>query len=116
MPTGGHEIEEKIERILVELATNTQVTKDILVQTTKTNGRVTRLEDRANGHDTLHALQDFGKQRGEWWKDKFGTAVIGILCAAVGSILFLILQKSHIIDISVLSAETYDSISQSLPQ
>lgn len=109
MAKGGN-TGEKIEKILTELATNTQVSKDILVQTTKTNGRVTDLEKRANGHDTIHAVDEHSRKRSNWWKDKIGTAAIGIVCAAIGFTALLILQKTRIVDVSSVSIEQYDSL------
>lgn len=104
------------EKIIQDLATQRQILTSILEQTTKTNGRVTKLEDRVNGFDVALALERNDKKHADWWKNKLGSAVIGMVCAALGFTALLLLQKTHIIDISVVSSETYDSISQTLSE
>ena len=104
------ERDEFHERVIAELAILRTVSDNILAQTTKTNGRVSSLETRANGHDILHAIDVNNKNNTEWWRAKFGTALIGIICAAIGFTVLLILQRTDVVDISQISAEQYDSL------
>lgn len=98
------------EKVIDDLATQRQMLKDILTQTTKTNGRVTRLEDKVQKHDEIHAVEIFGKRRSDWWKDKLGTAAIGIICAALGFTALLVLQKTDIVNVSTVTPEIFDSL------
>lgn len=97
-------------KIAADLATHTQMLSDILTQTTKTNGRVTRLEGTVSNHATVLALAADAKGRSEWWRDKIGTAFIALLFTAVGSTILLVLQKTNIVDVSVVSEEEYQQL------
>ena len=87
------------ERVIEELATLRAVSENILAQTTKTNGRVSSLEVRANGHDVLHAVDTNERKKEDWWKERIGTALFGILCSAIGFTVLLVLQKTDILNI-----------------
>ena len=98
------------KEIIEGLATLKQVTADILTQTTKTNGRMTRAEEEIDQHNLKFAIIDHSNAQTNWWKDKTGTAAIGIIFAILGAGLLLILQKTDILDVSVVSADQYNSL------
>ncbi len=110
----GEEMSSLHKEIIEGLATLKQVTTDILVQTTKTNGRVTKLEETVATHSAKILLNDAvdaaALVKANWWKDKLGTAMIGLVFAAGGALLLLILQKTEIVDISVVSSAEYDTL------
>lgn len=97
-------------RVIDELAVLRTVSDNILAQTTKTNGRVSSLEARANGHDILHAIDVHNQKKNDWWKEKLGTAVLGIICAAIGFTLLLVLQRTQVVDISNVSVKQFDAL------
>lgn len=101
-------------QIAAELGSLKQIALDTLDQTKRTNGRVTKLEDGHSLHSTRLALIESGDAaattRSNWWKDKVGTAFIALLFTAVGSAVLLVLQKTEIIDVSVVSDEEYDQL------
>ena len=102
------------KEIIEGLATLRQVTNDTLAQTIKTNGRVTKLEDAVSFNTTRISLLEAGRaeavMRSGWWKDKMGTAFIGLAFTTIGATLILILQKTDILDVSVVSADQYNSL------
>lgn len=102
------------KEIIEGLATLKQVTSDILLQTTKTNGRVTKLEDTVATHSAKILLTDAvdaaALLKANWWKDKIGTVLIGIVFAVIGAVILLVLQKTEIIDVSTVSGADYKAI------
>lgn len=108
------EHEEFHERVITSLATQKEMLENILTQTIKTNGRVTELEKKNADHEKIHAIDKDRKERFDWYKDKFGSAAIGIICAAIGFMALLVLQKAEIVDISVVAPGEYDRIANSL--
>lgn len=87
-----------------------QVGLDTLEQVKKTNGRVTKLEGQVAIHDTAFALMSAANTRTAWWKDKIGSVLIGMSIAGIGAILVIILQKTDIIDVSVVTPDEFDQI------
>lgn len=93
-------------RISEDLATLKETTSNILVQTLRTNGRVTKIEDIIALHElklTLMLATDAeDNKRFGWWKDKLGTALISIAFSVVVATLLIILQKTNILSVSLL--------------
>ena len=108
------EHEEFRERVLTSLATQQEMLINILKQTENTTNRVSALEKQSREHDLVHARHDERKKTYEYWRDKLLTPVLAVICMALGSLVFLILQKTDIIDVSVVSPEQYDEISKTL--
>jgi hypothetical protein len=106
----AEELEPFHSRVIDELAVLRTVLDNILAQTTKTNGRVSSLETRANGHDIIHAIDVNNKNKADWWKEKLGTAILGIICAAIGFTVLIVLQRTNVVDVSSVSPEQYDSL------
>lgn len=102
------------KEIIEGLATLKQVTSDILLQTTKTNGRVSKLEETVATHSAKMLLTDAADAaallKANWWKDNIGKALISILFAVIGAAVLLVLQKTDILDISVVSGADYEAI------
>jgi NDP-sugar pyrophosphorylase family protein len=86
------------------------IAENTLEQAKKTNGRMTKAEDRLDAHETVLAIAADRKNTSDSWKSKFGTAVIGLACAAIGFTALLVLQRTNIVDVANVTAEQYDSL------
>ena len=92
------------------------ITESTLAQAIKTNGRVSKTEERLDSHDIAFAVAASKKASTDWWKEKLGGAIIALIVGAMGFALSLVLQKTNVIDVSAVSAEQYDAISNSLSE
>lgn len=91
-----------------------QIARDILTQTLRTNGRVTKLEETVATHSAKILLNDAvdaaALLKANWWKDKIGSAIIALVFTALGSVLLLLLQRTNIVDVSVVSDTEYQQL------
>ena|SRR3990167_3512618 len=107
MPLEDHEFRDLV---VSKLATLEKTTENTLVQATKTNGRVNKLEEKTEDHDILFAIAREKDNTISWWKDALGKPVIVLIIGAMGFGLSLVLQKTDIISVSTVPMEVYDSL------
>ena len=98
------------ERHIADETYANEIRVAILAEGKKTNGRITKLEDVAHNHILKFAVIENNTTRTNWWKDKTGTALIGIIFTALGAGLLLVLQKTDIVDVSTVTASDYQTI------
>jgi len=101
---------EELAALRAEHAVLKNISENTLAQATKTNGRVSKAEERLDAHDISFAVSASKLSASEWWKEKIGVAVISVIIGAMGFGLSLILQKTEIIDVATVSPEVYDSL------
>lgn len=103
-----------ILQMVGDLATVKQIATDTLAQATRTNGRVTKLEETVATHSAKILLTDAvdaaALVKANWWKDKVGSAFIAILFSIVGGAILLLLQKTEIVNISTATEQQYNEI------
>ena len=86
------------------------IAENTLEQAKKTNGRMNAAEDRLDRIDTILAVAADRKNNADSWKNKLTTAIIGLVCAAIGFTALLVLQRTDIVDVSAITPEQYDSL------
>jgi len=101
---------DEFSALRTEHAVLRNIAEGTLAQAIKTNGRVSKTEERLDSHDIAFAVAASKKASADWWKEKLGGAVIVLVVGAMGFGLSLLLQKTEIIDVSSVSPEVYDSL------